>query len=40
MIVVLGALTVIFPIIGAMKCNEGTLWKYPLSIKFFDPDAV
>ena len=40
MIVVLGALTVIFPIIGAIKCNEGTLWKYPLSIQFFDPDAV
>lgn len=37
---VLAALTVIFPIIGAMKCNEGTLWKYPLSIQFFDPDAV
>ena len=37
---VLMALTVIFPIIGAMKCNEGTLWKYPLSIQFFDPDAV
>lgn len=37
---VLMALTVIFPIIGAMKCNEGTLWKYPLSIQFFDPDAA
>jgi uncharacterized Tic20 family protein len=40
MLPVLAALTVIFPIIGAMKCNEGTLWKYPLSIQFFDPDAV
>ena len=37
---VLAVLTVVFPIIGAMKCNEGTLWKYPLSIQFFDPDAV
>ena len=36
----LAALTVIFPIIGAMKSNEGTLWNYPLSIKFFDPDTV
>ncbi len=40
MLPVLAALTVIFPIIGAMKCNEGTLWKYPLSIQFFDPDAA
>ena len=40
MVFVLAALTVIFPIIGAMKSNEGTLWKYPLSIQFFDPDAV
>lgn len=40
MAIALSALTVIFPIIGAMKCNEGTLWKYPLSIQFFDPDGV
>jgi uncharacterized Tic20 family protein len=40
MVMALAALTVIFPIIGAMKANEGTLWSYPLSIKFFDPDAV
>ena len=40
MVMALAALTVIFPMIGAMKANEGTLWSYPLSIKFFDPDAV
>ena len=40
MVMALAALTVIFPIIGAMKANEGTLWSYPLSIKFFDPDTV
>ncbi|HRA88097.1 MAG TPA: DUF4870 domain-containing protein [Planctomycetaceae bacterium] len=39
MALALAALTVIFPIIGAIKANEGTLWKYPLSIQFFDPDA-
>ncbi|HRA88636.1 MAG TPA: DUF4870 domain-containing protein [Planctomycetaceae bacterium] len=39
MAVVLAALTVIFPIIGAVKCNQGIRWKYPLSIEFFDPDA-
>jgi len=25
----------VFPIIGAIKANEGVLWKYPLSIPFF-----
>lgn len=40
MALALAALTVIFPIIGAMKSNDGTLWNYPLSIRFFDSDAV
>ena len=26
---------VVFAIIGAVKANEGTVWPYPLSIKFF-----
>ena len=28
-------LMAIFPIIGAVTANEGTVWKYPLSIPFF-----
>lgn len=40
MALALAALTVIFPIIGAMKSNEGILWKYPMSIQFFNPDAA
>ncbi|WP_375435229.1 DUF4870 domain-containing protein [uncultured Hymenobacter sp.] len=32
---VLGLLSVIFPIIGAVKANDGVLWPYPLSIRFF-----
>ena len=28
-------LMIVFPIIGAVKANEGTAWKYPLSIPFF-----
>ena len=32
---VLFVLLVIFPIIGALKTNAGTTWKYPLSIPFF-----
>jgi len=32
---VVWVLGIVFPIIGAVKANEGTVWKYPLSIPFF-----
>lgn len=32
---ILGLLSLIFPIIGAIKANEGVLWTYPLSIRIF-----
>lgn len=32
---VLGLLGLIFPVIGAIKANNGELWAYPLSIRFF-----
>ncbi len=35
---ILGLLSIIFPIIGAIKANEGKLWPYPLSIQFFHVD--
>ncbi len=28
-------LSIIFPIIGAIRANEGVVWKYPMSIPFF-----
>jgi len=31
-VIILG---IVFPIIGAVKANDGTVWKYPLSIPFF-----
>lgn len=31
---ILGLLALIFPIIGAIKANEGIVWSYPLSIRF------
>ena len=31
----LGILGIVFPIIGALKANDGIMWKYPLSIPFF-----
>ena len=27
-------LTIVFPIIGGVKANNGELWRYPLSIQF------
>ena len=31
----LGLAALIFPIVGAVKANNGEVWPYPLSIKFF-----
>lgn len=36
MLWVLGALAVIFPIIGAIKASDGNTWAYPGAIRFFD----
>ena len=35
LLAVVWVLGIVFPIIGAVKANEGTVWKYPLSIPFF-----
>ncbi|RZK21231.1 MAG: DUF4870 domain-containing protein, partial [Hymenobacter sp.] len=34
-LMLLGLLALIFPIIGAIKANEGVLWNYPLTFRFF-----
>lgn len=31
----LGVAAVAFPIIGGIKANDGVLWHYPLTIRFF-----
>lgn len=31
---VFGLMAIIFPIIGAVKANNGEFWEYPLTIKF------
>lgn len=31
---VFGLMALIFPIVGAVKANNGELWEYPLTIKF------
>lgn len=33
--IVLGILCLVFPVIGGIKANDGELWEYPLSIRFF-----
>ncbi len=35
LLLALALLSLIFPIIGAIKASEGTVWPYPLSIQFF-----
>lgn len=35
MLILMGALVIIFPIIGAIKGNNGEVWKYPGAIPFF-----
>lgn len=32
---VLGLLGIIFPLVGGIKANQGEVWKYPLSLRFF-----
>ncbi|HEX8367088.1 MAG TPA: DUF4870 domain-containing protein [Pyrinomonadaceae bacterium] len=31
---ILGIIGIVFPIIGAVKANNGEFWEYPLAIKF------
>jgi len=35
LLAVLFVLAIVFPIIAAVKANQGTVWKYPLCIQFF-----
>ena len=33
-VIALAVMSVVFPIIGGIKANNGELWDYPLTIKF------
>ena len=35
LLIALGVLSLVFPIMGAVRASEGQLWKYPLTIPFF-----
>jgi len=32
----LGVIAIVFPIIGGIKANEGTFWKYPLMLRLLN----
>jgi len=34
LLIALAVIAVVFPIVGAIKANQGELWPYPLTIKF------
>lgn len=34
LLLVLAVLGIVFPIVGAVKANNGELWEYPLTIRF------
>jgi uncharacterized protein len=33
-LIALGIVSIVFPIIGGIKANNGEVWKYPLTIRF------
>lgn len=36
LLIALGIVGVVFPIIGAIKAGNGEVWRYPMSISFFE----
>lgn len=38
LLIALAVVAIVFPVIGALKANNGEVWKYPCSIKFFAAD--
>jgi uncharacterized Tic20 family protein len=37
LLIILGILGIVFPIIAAVKANEGQVWAYPMSFRFIHP---
>ncbi len=40
LLIVLGILGIVFPIIAAIKANNGELWRYPMAFTFFRPQEA
>lgn len=34
LLIALGVVSIVFPVIGALKANNGELWRYPMSFEF------
>ena len=37
-VIALAVVGIVFPIMGAVRANDGRVWPYPLSIPFFNVD--
>ena len=37
-VIAVAVMGIIFPIIAAVKCNNGEIWSYPLAIRFLPED--
>jgi uncharacterized Tic20 family protein len=35
LLMILGVLSIVFPVIAGIKANNGEVWRYPLSIRLF-----
>lgn len=38
-LIMLAIVSVVFPIVGAIKASDGEFWRYPLTIEFFLEDS-
>jgi uncharacterized Tic20 family protein len=36
LLVAVAVLSIVFPIVAAIKASNGEVWKYPLTIRFFN----
>jgi hypothetical protein len=36
LLLAVGVLSIVFPIVAAIKASNGEVWKYPLTIRFFN----
>jgi uncharacterized Tic20 family protein len=40
LMIALGVVGIIFPVVAAVKANNGELWRYPVSFTFFRPEKT
>jgi uncharacterized protein len=40
MLIALGIVSIVFPILGGIKANNGEVWRYPMSFSFLKPQPA